>query len=137
MPNIERYAALSAELEEPGVVRAELLAAFSLSDAQWTACERHWKEAMAGDDGAEITAAFRTARTAFEERLRKAGAVPVADYAKLASAGEGQELERALAKHELEARDLELVRRVWTRRAASDPEVARALAEAVEAARWE
>ena len=132
---IERYAEVSAELAQPDARQAEVLSAYELTEPEWERLDRHWTEAMetAGPDAA-VSVAYRAAFSAFQARLRRLPDVKLADYARLAKCAEPGDLERELLAHALDARDLQLLERFWARRAATDPESAAALAEAMEAA---
>jgi hypothetical protein len=63
--------------------------------------------------------------------------LPLADYARLIVAVERGDIDGALARYKLGSSDLERLQRSWTERASTDAKLARELAEAIEAARWE
>ena len=89
-------------------------------------CGSIWREGGAGS-----AERLELACAAARERLRAAASVRVNDYLKVVLAAEQGGAERALAEIGLGPRDLPLLERVWRRRAAAEPEVARAIAEAL------
>jgi hypothetical protein len=134
--SVERCAAIAAELSERRATRAEILRDHGLSEAAWTAAERHWTTAVAreSDQGSsELLAAFDGAYVAALERLR--GPIRVDEYARLQVATERGDPRAALDELRLQRPAMVRIERVWARRLASDPALAARVAEAVEAER--
>jgi hypothetical protein len=137
--SLERYAQLSVALAAPNASRGAVLAKEGLTPAGWAAIDRAWSERLqteAEDGGTQLGARLRAARAAAHEA--SAGpALSVADYARIAVGVERGDVPRVLAEHKLGLAELMRLQRSWTQRAAEDPQLATALAEAMEAARWE
>jgi hypothetical protein len=137
--SLERFARLSVALGAPKATRSAVLARDGLTPAAWSEIERAWTERLqseAESGGSELAARLRAAR-ALAHEASAGPALSVADYARIAVGVERGDVPRVLAEHKLGLADLMRLQRSWTQRAAEDPQLATALAEAMEAARWE
>jgi hypothetical protein len=129
--DLEAYAEICAELAVDGAAREAVLTAHTLDEARWLEVEQRWKsELAAGDDS--LRARFASALETSRERLHAADSIRVADFVKVQIAAKNGDARGALAELGLAAGDLPLLRRVWKRRAGIDPEVAKAIADALE-----
>ncbi len=118
-------------MQRAGVLRAHLL-----TEAAWTLVDQTWKKilAAAAQEGDRALAdEYDDAYVAHQERLPRP--IDLAAYARLQIAVERGAVGQVLADLDLELGDLVRLQRVWARRAAASPEVAAALARAVDEAR--
>lgn len=123
---IERVAEIQAELAEERAPRGAVLERHELSEAVWTATERHWAREMEAEAGRGSTRLRRASDAAYVGAVEQfRGPITGAEYARIMIG-----LERGRAEQELEALRIQkpaLMRivRVWTKKVAGDVRLGR------------
>lgn len=133
---LERCAAIAASLARTRAARDAILAEHELDLATWEALDRHHREAVQAQAGRGRTAPLKAYDAAYVAQLEKErGVIRVDDYARLVVAQERGADAEELSEMGLPRGALLRLQRVWLARTTADAELARALRQAVEAAR--
>lgn len=135
--SIEKWAAISAEIDKASRSRAEVLQAHELSDADFGAIDRHWKAALekeAARGGYSLRFKFDTAYVGALERLRDRP-ISAREYAQILAASERRQVPAALLQMEMPAAAHMPVVRLWTGKLARDPKLSFEMIQAVAALR--
>ena len=128
--DVEAYAALSAELADPRVDRAALLAARGLDEAAWDALDEAWQarieEADEGDgDGIPPLVAAHAEAFARAQRARAGAVLPFERFAQAArELGRGTDLATALKRLDLTLDAYLAAQAHWTREMLADEALA-------------
>jgi hypothetical protein len=131
--DLDRCAALTAALDEPGATISDVLEAHDLSPAVWTKAEQHWRRAM----DRELKHGKPVLRDHFDEMYARAieaehpDRFGVAEYARLLAAEKKGLLSAAITEQGLSVAIGMRLRRVWSRRVAADPALQKQLAQAL------
>ncbi|MCC6554754.1 MAG: DUF2169 domain-containing protein [Polyangiaceae bacterium] len=122
---LERFAAISAEIAEGGAPRAEVLRAHGLGERAWAAVERHWQGAIEEDAARgrnRLRSGYDQAYVGAVEGFR--GRITLQDYVHITTAIERGQADAALDELRIQRPALMPIVRLWTKRVASDPELA-------------
>jgi hypothetical protein len=125
---IELFAAISAELIERRALRAETLASHGVSEPRWVEVVKRWSDALAEEEragGTDLRDIQDAAFVAAWEAHR--GALNASDYVRLSLAAEGSGLAAALEALGIRRTVWTRLKRVWSRRMASDRNLAAAV----------
>lgn len=135
--SLERHAVIAAEIAEARSPRAEVLRAHGLDERAWAAVDDRWTSAIR-EDAARGAGALRgehdRAYVAAVERLR-GSPITLDDYARLTQGASRGRAEEALDALRIQRPALMPVIRLWTRRVAADPKLAKDLVAVVAAAK--
>jgi len=131
--SIEKWAAISAEIDKASRPRAEVIRSHELTEIDVDAVERHWKAALgreAASGGYSLRFKHDAAYVGALERLRDRP-ISAPEYARILAASERRQVPAALREMELpEAAHMPIVR-VWTGKLARDPKLSFEMIRAV------
>jgi hypothetical protein len=123
--SLERVAAITAELSERPVPRADVLAGHGLSEARFGSAQKRWIDALDVEQrsgGRALRDRFDAAYIASWEAIR--GPLEAADYARLVVAEEKGGLSSALEALALRRTAWMRMKRLWSKRLAASPGLA-------------
>lgn len=133
--SLERYASVRAQIDLGLLPVADVLALAAIATEDWAAGARKWADELERDEARRKT--FDDIRSGHERALRAFVDLPAAEWARSAVLIEAGDLSRVARARDLDASGIAFVRGVWADRAARDAELAKVVAEAMDAARWE
>lgn len=123
--SLERVAAITAELSERPLPRADVLAAHGLSEARFGSAQKQWIDALDGEQrsgGRALRDRFDAAYVASWEAIR--GPIEADAYARLVVAEESGGLSSALEALGLKRTAWMRMKRLWSKRIAESPGLA-------------
>jgi hypothetical protein len=133
---LERCAAITASIARRKDQKAAILERHELTAERWSTMEAHWEEAIQDEierGKKDLLSAFDTAYVGQLEAER--GPITVEEYARLVVAGERGSASKTLEALDLPRGALVRIQRVWLKRVAGSPAVARQVNAAVRRAR--
>jgi hypothetical protein len=133
---IEKCAALTASIARTPASEAKILHDNELEKPEWDSIHSHWMAAIRDETQRGKTNLLRKFDAAYVEQLEKErGPIEVAEYARLAVAGERGVIHEALAELSLPGGAAMRIERLWMQRIARDTALGDRILDAVEKAR--
>jgi len=134
--SLDRCAAVAASIARTPHARAQILEVERLSAEDFSEAERHWSELLLAEGRRGKRALLEVYDAAFVARLEEErGPIEVAEYARLVVASERGAEAATLADLGLPRGATMRIERVWLRKVRSEPALAKAVTQAVKAAR--